>query len=74
MGAITSSSHLSLGLAPELAAVVWSASASANDRKRIPGFSRWSQHLIDPVRVLMTMRFSNQLVAELYQPFWAAWQ
>lgn len=22
----------------------------------------------------MTMRFSNQLVAELYQPFWAAWQ
>ena len=42
--------------------------------KRIPGFTRWSQHLIDPVRVLMTMRFSNQLVAELYQPFWAAWQ
>ena len=30
--------------------------------------------LIDPVRVLMTMRFSNQFVAELYQPFWAAWQ
>ncbi len=22
----------------------------------------------------MTARFSNQLVAELYQPFWAAWQ
>ena len=22
----------------------------------------------------MTVRFSNQLVAELYQPFWAAWQ
>lgn len=22
----------------------------------------------------MTMRFSNQFVAELYQPFWAAWQ
>lgn len=22
----------------------------------------------------MTMRFSNRLVAELYQPFWAAWQ
>jgi len=22
----------------------------------------------------MTIRFSNQLVAELYQPFWAAWQ
>ena len=22
----------------------------------------------------MTSRFSNQLVAELYQPFWAAWQ
>jgi IS30 family transposase len=29
---------------------------------------------LDPVRVLMTVRFSNQLVAELYQPFWAAWQ
>ena len=42
--------------------------------KRIPGFSRSSQHLIDPVRVLMTVRFSNQLVPELYQPFWAAWQ
>jgi IS30 family transposase len=24
--------------------------------------------------LLMTVRFSNQLVAELYQPFWAAWQ
>ncbi len=23
---------------------------------------------------MMTARFSNQLVAELYQPFWAAWQ
>ena len=22
----------------------------------------------------MTVRFSNQLVAELIQPFWAAWQ
>lgn len=22
----------------------------------------------------MTVRFSNQLVPELYQPFWAAWQ
>src|SRR5680860_302663 len=22
----------------------------------------------------MTVRFSNQLVAELHQPFWAAWQ
>ena len=22
----------------------------------------------------MTARFSNQLIAELYQPFWAAWQ
>ena len=22
----------------------------------------------------MSVRFSNQLVAELYQPFWAAWQ
>ena len=22
----------------------------------------------------MTIRFSNQLVAELIQPFWAAWQ
>jgi hypothetical protein len=26
------------------------------------------------VRVLMAVRFSNQLVAELYQPFWAALQ
>jgi IS30 family transposase len=26
------------------------------------------------VEVLMTVRFSSQLVAELYQPFWAAWQ
>ena len=34
---------------------------------------RWSQHLTDPVGVL-SVRFSNQLVAELYQPFWAAWQ
>jgi hypothetical protein len=24
--------------------------------------------------VLTTVRFSNQLVAELYQPFWTAWQ
>ena len=40
----------------------------------ILGFSRWSQHLIDPVRVMMSLAFSNQLVAELYQPFWAAWQ
>ncbi len=22
----------------------------------------------------MTISFSNQLVAEMYQPFWAAWQ
>jgi transposase, IS30 family len=40
----------------------------------IPGFSRSSQHLIDYVRVLMSIRFSNRLIAELYQPFWAAWQ
>src|SRR5665647_1049505 len=26
------------------------------------------------MRVPMTVRFSNQLVAELIQPFWAAWQ
>ena len=26
------------------------------------------------MRVPMTIRFSNQLVAELIQPFWAAWQ
>src|SRR5664280_3430095 len=26
------------------------------------------------MRVSMTVRFSNQLVAELIQPFWAAWQ
>ena len=24
--------------------------------------------------LVMTVRFSNRLVAELYQPFWAAWQ
>ena len=47
---------------------------SGVDRKRNPGFAQWSQHLIDPVRVLMSLRFSNQLVPELYQPFWAAWQ
>src|ERR687894_3333497 len=30
---------------------------------------------MDPRGVLtMTVRFSNQLVAELSQPFWAAWQ
>src|SRR5665647_987247 len=26
------------------------------------------------MRVSMTIRFSNQIVAELIQPFWAAWQ
>ena len=26
------------------------------------------------MRVPMTVRFSNQLVADLIQPFWAAWQ
>jgi hypothetical protein len=40
----------------------------------MPGFSRSSQHLIDHVMVLMSIRFSSRLVAELYQPFWAAWQ
>jgi len=28
----------------------------------------------EDMRVPMTVRFSNQLVAELIQPFWAAWQ
>ncbi len=28
----------------------------------------------EDMRVPMTIRFSNQLVAELIQPFWAAWQ
>jgi IS30 family transposase len=28
----------------------------------------------EDMRVPMTVRFSNQLVAELVQPFWAAWQ
>jgi len=28
----------------------------------------------EDARVSMTVRFSHQLVAELYQPFWAAWQ
>ncbi len=34
---------------------------------------RGQGHLNDP-RVLMTVRFSNQLVAEMIQPFWAAVQ
>src|SRR5450756_3208549 len=28
----------------------------------------------EDMRVPMTVRFSNQLVAELIQPFWSAWQ
>jgi len=48
-------------------------SARSRPRKSILGFARSSQHL-DDSKVLMTVRFSNQLVAEMVQPFWAAVQ
>lgn len=36
--------------------------------------SRGGRNTVDSGGVLMTIRFSNKLVAELYQPFWSAWQ
>ena len=39
----------------------------------IPGFTRWSPHLTDPVAVDEGAP-SSQLVAQLYQPFWTGWQ
>jgi hypothetical protein len=45
---------------------------AADYRKRILGFLRSSTP--EDMRVPMTVGFYNQLVAELVQPFWAAWQ
>jgi IS30 family transposase len=47
---------------------------SADSPQEVPRVLAVVATPVDSVRVLTTVRFSNQLVAELYQPFWAAWQ